>query len=152
MRLNRIFSTFLVWFAFANLSAQEPAPEPEVKMPEKVVFLLGRAIDASLNSEDKWMAAVIEAVMEFKLAAFENVTLVSPDLVRRHVPDHSNLSRVPDDTDYLNAAKALKADFVGIQRFEISPDKSVFYYMEIHLFRLKIFTTIERNFKLNRIE
>ena len=65
------------------------APEPEVKMPEKVVFLLGRAIDASLNSEDKWMAAVIEAVMEFKLAAFENVTLVSPDLVRRHVPDHS---------------------------------------------------------------
>lgn len=153
MRLNRIFSTFLVWFAFANLSAQEPAPEPEVKMPEKVVFLLGRAIDASLNSEDKWMAAVIEAVMEFKLAAFENVTLVSPDLVRKHVPDHSNLSKVPDDTDYLNAAKTLKADFVGIQRFEISArDKSVFYYMEVHSVQTKkIYTTIERNFKLNRI-
>jgi len=156
MRFNRIFLVLFILFAFTNLSAQDPeaeVSEPEVKIPENVVFLLGRAIDASINSEDKWMAAVIEAVMEFKLAAVDKFTLVSPDQVRKHVPDHQNLSRVPSENEYIDAARKLKADFAGIQKFEISPrDKSVFYYMEIYSVKTKrIHTTIERNFKLDRI-
>ena len=68
------------------------------------------------------------------------------------MPSHSNLSKVPSEADYILAAKRLNADFIGIQKFEINKDKSVFYYMEItSVKQKKLISTIERNFKVNKI-
>ena len=77
---NRILRAFVILTVPVSIAAEDSLkPGAEPKLPEKVVFLLGRAVDASLNSDDKWMAAVIEAVMEFKLAAVDGFTMVSPD-------------------------------------------------------------------------
>ena len=155
MRLNWVYLTFLIAVAnvFAADDSQEKADDSKKPKAEKVTFLLGRAVDASMSSDDKWMAGVIEAVMEFKCAAIDGFVLVDQNELRKNVPAHHNLSKVPSESDYFDAAKKLKADYIGIQKFEISPrDKSVFYYMEIiSVEKRKMLTTIEREFKLNSI-
>lgn len=112
-------------------------------------ILLGRPVDAAGSSESHWCSALIEAVLEFKLAAIPDIDMVSHDTIARHFPAHNNFKVTPEDADYMEQGKKLKVDYVGIQKFEVTRKKEVFYYLEISSPKNRtVVATIERTFKL----
>lgn len=120
------------------------------KGPVKILF--SRAVDASLNPEDHWFAALTEAVLEYKCAAIGDLKMVSPDVTKKHMPQHGDFSVTPEDMDYMDLGKKLRCDYVGIQKFEVARGRNVFYYMEItDVSSQEIVSTIERNFKLKKL-
>lgn len=118
---------------------------------KNITLILGRAIDALPNSENRWMAALLEAMFEFKASAFKKFNIVDHDSLVTVLPEHVDFSKNLTESQYLDIAKKLKADYVGVQRFELQTrQKSFFYYLEVYSVKdRQIETTIERNFKLN---
>ncbi len=117
-----------------------------------VKFIFGRAINTAPNEEERWLPALIEAVLEFKFAAIDDFTMISPDTVGRLLPAHRDFRTIPEDEDYLSLGKKIGADYVGIQKFEVGRDKSVFYYMEImSVSKRSLVSTVEHTFKLKKI-
>lgn len=156
MRLTMFLTLAILVFAHPMVAQTSGAAKAEGAgksgQGKQVHFLLGRAIDASVNSEDRWIATVIEAVMEFKCAALDELTMISPDSVAKYFPAHRDLSAPPPEEQYLPVGKKLGAEYVGIQKFELGRDKSVFYYLEVtSVSQKKTVATIERTFKLNQI-
>lgn len=133
---------------FGTENANPAGSKQESKAPDSIVFLMSRAIDASTGSGDKWIAALIEAVFEFKFAAIDGFVMVHPDIVRRNMPEHADLSKVPSNSRYLETAGKLRADYAGIQKFELS-GKDIFYYLEITSVKdKKLVGTVELEFKI----
>jgi len=117
-----------------------------------VTLLLGRAVNASAGTDEQWVTAVIETALEFKLAAIADINLVNSDTIRKYLPAHADFSVIPEDSDYLDVGKKVKADYIGVQKFEVGRDKSVFYYMEIMSVKTReVVSTVERTFKIKRL-
>src|SRR5690554_3830989 len=132
---------------FGTENTNPAGSKQESRAPDSIVFLMSRAIDASTGSGDKWIAALIEAIFEFKFAAIDGFRMVHPDIVRRNIPEHADLSKVPSNSRYLETAGKLRADYAGIQKFELS-GKDVFYYLEITSVKdKKLVGTVELEFK-----
>ncbi|MBN1760712.1 MAG: tetratricopeptide repeat protein [Chitinispirillaceae bacterium] len=133
-------------------ATQTTDAEKPAKGKGPVSFIFGRAINTAPNAEERWLPAVIEAILEFKLAAIDEFRMVSPDTIGRRLPAHRDFRTVPEGEDYLSLGKKLGADYVGIQKFEVGRDKSVFYYMEIMSVSQKtLVSTVERTFKLKKL-
>lgn len=134
-------------------SAQDGTVHSADVEKNKITFLMGRAIDASQSADAKWMAALLGAFFEFKAEPFNNFDIIPHDSIVNLLPAHADLYKNLTETEYLNVASTLKADFVGIQRFEfLTRQKEFFYYLEIYSVKnRRIETTIERTFKLNTI-
>lgn len=131
-------------------ASDEPAPAIARKGP--VSLLLGRPINAAINTDEQWVSAIIETALEYKLAAIAEINLVNSDSIRKHLPSHADFSVIPEDSDYLDIGKKMKVDYVGIQKFEVGRDKSVFYYMEIMSVKTReVVSTIERTFKIKKL-
>gem|GEM_PF-1194259 len=128
-----------------------PAPKkPDHKGPVKVIF--GRPINTALSSDEMWFPPLVEAALEYKFASVPDLVMVSPDTISKYLHAHNDLSSTPEDIDYLDLGKKLKADYIAIQKFEIGKDKSVFYYMEITAVSNKMLvSSIERTFKLKKV-
>ncbi len=141
----------------AEGSVDRAVSDDSVSSPAKktgnIVLLLNRASDATQKEENRWIASLLEAVMEFKCAAFDGITLISPDTIGKYLPEHKDFSKKPTALQYLDIGKRLKADYAGIQKFEFSSkDKSIFYYMEIHsVEQRKLVTTVEKSIKINEL-
>ncbi|MBN1577404.1 MAG: tetratricopeptide repeat protein [Chitinispirillaceae bacterium] len=137
-------------------SAKPAAPSSALsKKPVKagpVTIIFGRPINTAINAEEKWLPALFEAILEYKLAAIPDLIMISPDTVSKYLPAHKDLSVTPEDADYMELGKKLKTDYIGIQKFEIGRDKSVFYYLEItSVARKMMVSSIERTFKLKKL-
>lgn len=131
--------------------AADSAELAPVDKKENVVLLMGRPIDASVQGDCNWMSALLEAILEYKASAFKQLNLIDRDSVAAYLPDHKDFTKKLTENEYLNIAKKLNVDYVGIQRFElITKQKSMFYYLEIYSVKTRsIETSIERNFKIN---
>ncbi len=128
-----------------TLTSKKPKAGP-------VTILFGRPINTAINAEERWLPALIEATLEYKFAAIPDLIMISPDTVGKYMPSHKDLSVPPDDADYLELCKKLKADYFGSQKFEVGRDKSVFYYLEITLVdRKMVSSTVEYTFKLKKL-
>ena len=122
------------------------------KIPEKITFILGKGNDVSANSDNKWLGALIEAYLEFKLLPVEKFTFVNPDSIASLIPSHHYSPGTPSESDYMRVAARVKADYIGNMKYELTKDKNVFIYMEIESIKDKeIFSTVERQFQINRI-
>ncbi|MDO5576091.1 MAG: tetratricopeptide repeat protein, partial [Fibrobacter sp.] len=131
MRLNWFFLIIVaISLAWADTDSTVVSAPEQPKTPKNVVFLMGRPVDASVASADKWLSALIEAIFEFKFAPVKGFTMIEHEDIRKYVPDHSDLFKTPSNAAYFDAAAKLKADYVGIQKFEVA-GKDVFYYLEI---------------------
>jgi len=120
------------------------------KRPASII--IGRPVNISEPLTYQWVAAIIETVLEYKLAAVNKITLVPDESIRTLIPSHSDYSLIADDADYLFAGRKVHADYVATLKFEVIKGKTVVFYMEVAATSSqKVVTTIERTFKLHSL-
>lgn len=118
----------------------------------QVSILLGRPVNITEPHAFKWIAALIETVLEYKLAAVNTITLVPGESIGTLIPSHTDYALIPDDSDYLIAGRKVHADYVATQKFEVIKGKKIFFYMEVAATSSqKVVTTIEHTFKVHLI-
>lgn len=116
-----------------------------------VSIMLNRPVNVASGAENKWVPALIEAAFEFKFAAINGVSLVSPGDLARFVKGHHDFTRTSQQSEYLEAAKRLGVPYLLDQKYELSRDKTIYYYAEIISVKDgKLFTTVEKSFKADQ--
>jgi tetratricopeptide (TPR) repeat protein len=118
----------------------------------QVSILLGRPVNISEPHGSQWLAALMETVLEYKLAAVNTITLVPGERIRTLIPSHMDYALIPNDDDYLLAGRKTHADYVATQKFEVIRGKTVIYYMEVAATSSqRVVCTIEHEFKLQSL-
>lgn len=116
----------------------------------KISFMMTGSTDISKSGQEKWLGVLIESVLEFKCRNISGLDYISIDQAILKTSDLKT-EKILTDQNYSDIAKRLNVNFIGKAKYELSPNKNVFYYLEIISTQKNTSIVVDREFKLDKI-
>ena len=153
MQIRGILFLILLFQLFTSAFGQMPKKMPQQNtVVRKVSFIMSGASDVSSGGQEKWLGALMEAALEFKLGAIVALGFIPSDQVLMNIPGFGAISGQPTEREFNEVAKKLNVEYLGKAKYELSGNKDVLYYLEIISVKDgSTVATIERGFKIDKL-
>src|SRR5690554_3451693 len=102
------------------------------KKPAKS-FIIARPVDAGAineTSKDIWTISLLDELVRFRLEPLKEIKVVPLPILKNSIPEISNPTVSLNSEIYFNAAKNFKTSFILTQKFELTNNKMIDYYLE----------------------